>query len=688
MNSHLIEKTAKYSIAPGGRQVEPEIVVVVPPRADPLRGFERARALLERGPVRLIAHGATLEHTWPDWVRTVNDLVLTELGAYIWRSPAEETRELRQQVKLWLEETFAGILDGLPAADALYGAAAVRFLQPVFDAAPLASGIAERHPHALIVVIDPAWAGIPALKAALERTGGRVEAELRSTSTQARWALDLGAKMGAALTGALLKQGRDFVRSLPMLKALRAAPIDPGRSPDLWVGVIGDWERANRHLISSLVLPELERGTKLGFLLVGGLKPGRRREANMRTNEGDALFTGLERVRSYLSLCPIDQVIQAHTARELFRTMRRTACEVVRVAIRLIRNGPRIDRGALQVDLSVHTWSLAKLATLDVSRALAAAAATRRAIDRWQLGGQTVVLAASTLAEAATADVVLRNNGVVTCDYYHGAGMEGWIGAQESRSQYRCLFTHADAETVRAVGQKAIVGGMPKKPLLPPRAARARRRLLLLTNYCHRDYEVDGRFPFECFQNELLRLVDLLAAEGIELDVRWRPHPADNEDAVRRALARMRTVERSPNQALDDDLAWSDLVISAMSTTVLESLFAGVPVFVHVPPEAADGPNARFLDPTRVFFYSREAAPRIAQLLRSGVTDLSPEHRARQRYFGGRGVPFSLGDVLRDTGLLRPSAGPPTSAQAHSNRGDGNHPSGAACGGAACSAAK
>src|SRR6185436_6420066 len=117
-----------------------------------------------------------------------------------------------------------------------------------------------------------------------------------------------------------------------------------------------------------------------------------------------------------------------------------------------------------------------------------------------------------------------------------------------------------------------------------------------------------------------------------------------------RAMRAARDVERSRAALLEEDVAWADVVVSSLSTSIIEALFADVPVFVHVTPDFRDVPATSFLDPQRTFFRASELAPRLDACLRALANGdpeaRAPEARARESLFGPGGAPRTLLDWL------------------------------------------
>ena len=568
---------------------------------------------------------------------------MTELGAYLDRPLPEETAEERKDLRRWLTGIFGKLVDDLPGADVFYGSAATRLFQPALDAAPFVNGLLRTHPGADFHCTDSRW------------VGARMLGIKNRSGHKAGFAVRLATKAIAASLGNLYLQAKEWRAGAKPRQLLRELVARDSPDPNLWVALVSDWPRFNRHLIDGVVMPARESGRSIGVLLLSTVLLGTRNERNLAEREGTAQWPGLGPLATEVSTLPLDQLVTPTEALPTLAVLARAAVASARATAHAVASGPSVRLGAGTVDLSLHVWELAKLLTIDVHRALAAARATDTFAQRASLRDRCVLLSAGSLSPYSAADLALQRAGAITVEVYHGAGMEGWIGGQESRSNWRALFTAADAETVSSLGQKAVVGGMPRRQ--SPRAVRPPRppRVLFLSNYCHRDYEVEGRFSFECFQNELLSVSELVSARFPEIELRWRPHPADNEAAIARSQERFPRVRRTTNKSLEADFEWADVLVSSMSTTVLEGLFLDLPVFIHIPPEYRAGPNARRYDPRRVFFYRDEGieklAPIVDALLQKREVDVSIEARTRTAFFGPSGQPESLIEALRAAGL-------------------------------------
>jgi hypothetical protein len=287
--------------------------------------------------------------------------------------------------------------------------------------------------------------------------------------------------------------------------------------------------------------------------------------------------------------------------------------------------------------------------------------ATRSFARRHALAGAQVVMATTYDAVTAIFDVVLQEYGAVTFDFVHGTTGDGWPGGTDTAASYRLVWSAADVAVGDPARQTCIVAGLPRPRALPRKPLpRAARRVLIMSNYVHRDMIVEGVFAQETSQLEMLRFAGLIRKLRPDVEVRWRPHPADAPAAVRRGLDAFGPLEVSRGAPLENDLAWCDVVVSSPSSAVFEALFADAPLFLHAHPELWGTPVTRFLDRERVFFYADDAAPRVLTAL-AGIEAgdanvLVPERAARVRLFGPDGEPPSVAWALEHTReALRPA---------------------------------
>jgi hypothetical protein len=175
---------------------------------------------------------------------------------------------------------------------------------------------------------------------------------------------------------------------------------------------------------------------------------------------------------------------------------------------------------------------------------------------------------------------------------------------------------------------------------------------LILTNYFHREIVVPhGGTKRAPYQRELLEIPERLrtAVPDWPLEFRWRPHPAEMPELVRRAHGELEDIELSQARTLEEDLAWADLVVSAHSSAAAQAIFVGLPVFVHLRPELVDSPFTAYVSESRGFQSAQEAANGIVPCLRA-LADrdsevLAPERQA-QRALAGGPKPLGLFDAV------------------------------------------
>jgi hypothetical protein len=634
-----------------------EEVVAVPYGADLARGFAVAKGLLEAGKrVRLVGVGITLPSVRPNWVHNARGLVLSELWAYRDRSPIRATADLRDEIEAWLDRVLGGAVGDLPARDVFFSSACLRVFESAIVAQPDALGLAAHHPSSAFHVADEQWIGTQMLRAALSATGGTVVGPTGETPrNRLPWrARCLGAGL-VALTGTIGEQVRNFVRSTATRKALR---LERRRhacgEPDIWVVLISDWYRYSKIVIHSLAIPPIEAGRSVGCLLAGTLVPGERSEANMREHLGADLWTGLGPLRSMLERVHLDQVVGAEDLKALLFVLVESVAASASAVLNIAVAGPRIGDGPAAVDISGAAWPLALLATLDVARALQAKLATERFLASHDVSGRNVVFASLQPAEFVTAGLLMQRKGAVTVELAHGSVGTGEPGARQSRAQKVCVWTQADANALAPLGHDCVVAGMPRALATVKRdadRARCAQRLLLVTNYVAPVLGAHDDRPMEPYQSELLRAAHLarsvLESGGV---VRWRPHPADDLEAVKRGLALFAGIELSERRTLAEDVAWADIVVSTPSSALFEVLLVDVPVFLHLPPNYADTPASEFMDDERVFFFAEDFVPKLARCVEAvrqgGSSALAPERAARGALFGPTGSPLQLSDVL------------------------------------------
>jgi hypothetical protein len=172
-------------------------------------------------------------------------------------------------------------------------------------------------------------------------------------------------------------------------------------------------------------------------------------------------------------------------------------------------------------------------------------------------------------------------------------------------------------------------------------------RVLFVTNYLQRDARIGDEFPRRAYLEELLLSIpELRRIYGDRFHFRWRPHPVDNEDAVREVLANYESVELSRGCPLSQDALWADLVISTVSSAAVELLLTGVPVFLHVMPTETNTPDVRFFAPERRFHRAGEFVnefTRCVTLMDAGDPQATrPDREACTAFFGPAGEPGNI----------------------------------------------
>jgi hypothetical protein len=309
--------------------------------------------------------------------------------------------------------------------------------------------------------------------------------------------------------------------------------------------------------------------------------------------------------------------------------------------------------GVFSVGLGRRATGFAKLATLDVLRATAAGHAAATMARRWPVAGSVVVFSLANNSELAAVDVTLQAAGATTVELTHGTADDTWVGQSETPSSIWSVWIRPDVRTLEALNRRVIVAGMPV-PAMSPRAARVapatKPRVLFLSNYLHRDGVVH-RFPNEHHHEELVEVAALLRAAEPDLTLHWRPHPREDLPLLRATLQRVSglTVSDSLATPLAVDLEQADLIVGAVSSSMVQALAVGLPAFVHVAARVSGMPATSFFHESRQFFYAAEGAEKVCDYLRRlrAAEDVSePEAYALNEMFGPTRRPPSLLSVL------------------------------------------
>lgn len=627
-----LSRIARYSVGHGADPtvLPGEAVVLLPQpaqgevaRPSDIRlreAFSVAERLLRGGQrVRVVATGASLRDSWPEWVRDATGLVTTELGAYRPVHPIVATRSLARDAHDWLHRIAgrSGRDDGI--SEKLYASLASRVLQPLFEAVAYAQGLVGAHPGAAFHCVEADWVGLDCLRALAAPNGSEVmpPARVGTSCWRARLAASLGLRLLLAVAGQL----RRYSRSAPSRRVLRRRPRT-GASPRLWLALQPDWPRINRH-----VLGELDAArTDYGILLTTNLVPG----DTTQPGHGGPLWPGIpDDVIDAVSSVPLDQVASPGSVASLVVSLARGIAVSLRAAWRVLKGGDGflMLAGGLRGPVAD---GLARVLTIDLVQAVVVGDAVQAVARRHALRGSVVVFANLNLTDTAAADRVLRDVGAFTVDFRHGSGGGGWFGMHESFADHVLVWSATDLALTDMLSRSASTTSPP--PLPPPTRATPIKRVLVVTGYSHDCWSLSG-FPLRPFEIELMRGVELLWRHDPEYEIRWRPHPSDDPDEVAARLARFPFLTRSQTADLAGDLAWADLVISYGGTTLGQAACAGVPVIVHVAPDLIPYPDVAAVPKGRSFFYAAELPGLVARLVKTREGDPAGAAAVDRRLF-------------------------------------------------------
>lgn len=642
-----------------------ERVILVPPGFDLALGFEalRKEAACTKQLIRLVGRGSTLRSTWPKWLAGCQaSVALTEIDAYLPCDKAPLVGEVITGVRTWLSSVLKDAIEDLDVADAFWASAMHRAVWPALNAWPLVVGLAEHHRADDLLCLDPDWAGLQALRELVESAGGSI-AVPRPTPSRHLWRLELLARTAAAMLASAAFRTMEFLRERPsrrQLKTLRRSTA----SPRLWIGLIGDWPRSSRHVLDLLATsPSLCAGG-IGVLLQSTLQPGLRREDDMHGRTPGRPFPALDHPTLRECTVAIEQVAATESAADLAFHCLSTAAWSLHAATRLALGERRPRLGPLSFDLTRELNGLSRLLTIDVLRARESQRATRLLTRRRSFAGAHVVWPHASLANVAVPDLLLQRSGATTYDLVHGALAESldMLTHARTNSSVKLLWTEAEVEYLRPYTQhQATIGGilprsMPMSGVRPPVRGRA-VQLLALTNYATPTTGVEGVLPRLRYQHAFFEAIAAVQARSpVPLTIRWRPHPGDRRDCV------FQTKEQHPTlrlelslgeQSLSEDLSWSDIVVSSLSTVVVEALCYPVPIFIHDIPIHESKVLLSLFEPVRRFRTPHELAQAISGCLvdlHNGSSQLLlPEEAVRTRFFGPSGKHREFSSLLVGT---------------------------------------
>lgn len=659
-NENMVKTVAAYTIAASQARAGEKIILCPPPsvgQIDPfetsslVRGYEMAHSLLSSGnAVRLIAHGCTLPGTQPSWADSFPDFARTELGAYRWGNPIDKTRVLATGVRQWLDDTFTPATGSKSAGDIFYGSVAGRMLQPLFDAVPYLEGLVAAHPDGEFTVTDTTWPGIAMLRSIQGRNDRAAMPARRRRAI--KWRLSFAVAFILSLLRAIAGQGRNYWRSIQTRRFINAHAPDLKHDAKIWLAIVPDWERINRHVLDRIARPLLNQRIPFGLMMVTTLSPGERNHAPItRSSAEQTPWPLLESFSSRLAEIPIRQLVRPSSLARLCRALYVGALASLRIGWRLLRRGPIIDLGGYQVDLDTYTDSLASLATTDVLQVAAVEAAFDEISGKEDFNGTKVIFSSVGLADTAAADRLLHQVGATTINFVHGALGDQWYGQAENSSDHMMVWTNTDMENCRKQGAHSIYFPAISR-LSPPPSRRVARNILFVTNHLHQDW-AGMHYPLRPFLVEILRSQTLIEqAHPGRFHFAWRPHPSDIEAEVAMIAKAFPSIERSTNSSIDDDLAWADIVILSHSTTMLHALAADRPVFVHCPPAQRSLPEMQALADERKFFFANDMSSPFADLVKALDKDrtsaTAPDRELYRSLVGSEKTPKDIKCLLED----------------------------------------
>jgi len=656
-----------WSAYPGRRATleGAEVVILVPPGASQRVGFEMARREIAKGnpTVRVIGRGITLTESWPAWVQDdVAGLRLTELDAYLPSDRTPLTTDLAEDLREWLAEVFDGAIDGVVAEHALWASAMRRVFVPAFATWPLVLGLAHHHGRDSIFCTDPNWIGNDAL-ADLVRASGGTFTNRKRRSTGVAFPLRLAFWMAISAGAAIGVRGHEFWKERPSREELRKLRAGNRANPGVWIGVIGDWPRSSRHVVQTVGKAARLRGEPIGVLLQSTLQPGLRTEDDVRGHTGSEVFPSLHDPAIEGNVAAVDQCASVETVAALVANAASSIARSIRVFGRLVQHGGSLKLGEMPIDLSVRAQALARLSTFDVLRGNEVTRATHAFLRRGDRTGARVVWSHASLTTMAVPDLIVQEAGIVTYDLAHGSMYHQMdlVTTERTHSSMKAVWTEAEARIYAPVTshQKSVGGYMPRTRLPKHRPPRARQRgepirILALTNYACGDSNEEEPLRMECYQRGFFEALSAAVRSSVgPVEVRWRPHPSDSRlrvDATARLNAAMNMgLSLDPN-GLTRELAWADVLVTSISSSIVEAVDYSVPILVHDIPIFDPAGVLSFFAPERRFRHAEDLSAKLRtciEALESSSPDaLRPELALERELFGPGRQPKALDELL------------------------------------------
>jgi hypothetical protein len=424
-----------------------------------------------------------------------------------------------------------------------------------------------------------------------------------------------------ALRGTLRRRATD--------RALRQQSRDT-REAATWFAVSPSWLRPSRHILDGAATPLAARGIPFGllFLLNYGSSGARDELSLLDGSEIDCVPSAAA------------QVVGASNIRSLIQLLLTWSPVAIRGCAAAIRHFDDFSLRGIRVMRPNDLGSIIRICTSDLLRIIDA----KFAAERWLAkcpSARVVVFSFAASGEAKAVDLVLQRSGVRTVDVPHGYAYEGNLRSDfRSVSTYRLAWTEEQAARVRALStNEVVVGGfMPwKRQAAKPRCTGA-VRVLIVSNYCWED--VWGHNLK--YSRRLAEAVKALqVAFGPRIQLRVRLHPLEDRATWERHFAPGESPPVSTRAYLGEDLANTDILVSSISSAILEGLLYDIPVLVHRSVIFDPETIFRHIAPARWFGDGAELVGKIRHLIERGI-DLEPERELKGLCFSTRTTPRDL----------------------------------------------
>lgn len=513
------------------------------------------------------------------------NLITEQFDSYLPGCKAQFVAASLQSFRSWMQAVYSEALVGVEGPKAFWATACTRLrLEESIDLACALEQIVSRHGHQPIH-----FSGGGLSPQIVDST--RAVSSVKTVFDELFYRLAYIALFCCCLGFSLLLRSLEFLREFPVRKVIESASTQAAdrKPPEYWLALVGHWQFSCRHVTELLGRYAREHRIPVGVLLISRLSTQEMTGGHRVSSQRPAKLIpeGLEDVCT-----EVQQVVSFANAREYLAELPGTIFASLRCCWNAVR-APRVQLGFATFSPLRKPFALALLTTLDVFRAREAQRATANFLKDRASADFRVAFSHASLVADAVPDLVLQAAGVKTFDVVHGALAEALNSLTSARtwSSSKLVWTFAEEGYLRPFLPQVEYAGPSKWIKNSPARQRESRpghpRILVCTNYATKLGFKSLRFPRVDYQRSLFDLLLAALSElGVEVEVRWRPHPGDDPTLVQKQLERFPAAWRlCTEKSILDSLSWADVLVTSLSSVLVEAVCdsrsRALPILVH-----------------------------------------------------------------------------------------------------------